>query len=139
MFKHAPRRNLRPLLLLISALSAATPLHSQTMVEPPVTSSQPTLPQTLDHQFNEALLAYERNHWLQAYDEFTLLAERGHADAARMVVQMHRHGPALYGQHFALSPLQQQRLAQQRLHAQALLGEPAAAPFSMPPSGRGQR
>lgn len=57
--------------------------------------------------------AYERNHWPQAFEAFRQLAEQGHVDAARLVMQMHWHGARLYGQRFALSPLQVQRFCQQ--------------------------
>ena len=71
-------------------------------------------------RFDEAMQAYERNHWPQAFDAFALLSEAGHANAARMVMQMHRHGPRLYGQQFPLTTLQLQRLAQIRQRNEAL-------------------
>lgn len=119
----------RAMLLLIAALSALPNAQAQAVPDAPAAPTREASSQTLDNRFNDALLAYERNHWLQAFDEFTLLAEQGHADAARMAMQMHRQGPRLYGQHFALTPLQQQRFAQHRLRTQALrTGQAAARP-----------
>ena len=69
--------------------------------------------QALDERFDDAMQAYERNHWPQAFQAFQQLAEQGHVDAARLVMQMHRHGNRLYGQGFALGPLQVQRICQQ--------------------------
>jgi hypothetical protein len=51
--------------------------------------------------FDSAMAAYERNHWDQAYADFTALADKGHAEAARIALQMWRHGPALYQRSFA--------------------------------------
>ena len=50
--------------------------------------------------FDGAMAAYERNHWDQAYLAFTALADQGHAEAARIALQMWRHGPALYQRSF---------------------------------------
>lgn len=44
--------------------------------------------------FDSAMAAYERNHWELAYAAFTALADQG--EAARIALQMWRHGPALY-------------------------------------------
>jgi hypothetical protein len=77
-------------------LGAQAPAASAT----PLDAAVPVAP---EEAFDEALQIYERNHWLQAFDAFRRLAGQGHAGAARMVVQMHQHGPRLYGQHFALS------------------------------------
>lgn len=51
--------------------------------------------------------AYERGHWPQAFAAFAQRADEGHAEAARIALLMHRHGPTLYGQHFDASPYQQ--------------------------------
>jgi 2,4-dienoyl-CoA reductase-like NADH-dependent reductase (Old Yellow Enzyme family) len=51
--------------------------------------------------FDRAMTDYERNHWDQAYAAFTALADQGHAEAARIALQMWRHGPALYQRSFA--------------------------------------
>jgi hypothetical protein len=51
--------------------------------------------------FGSAMAAYERNHWDQAYAAFIALADQGDAEAARIALQMWRHGPALYQRAFA--------------------------------------
>ena len=90
----------------------------------PIATAAPpagTGPGASPEAFDEALQIYERNHWLQAFDAFRRLAGQGHAGAARMVVQMHRLGPGLYGQHFALPLDELDALACHHRHAQALL------------------
>lgn len=80
----------------VATLGAVAPVATAA----PLDAAVPVAP---EEAFDEALQFYERNHWLQAFDAFRRLAGQGHAGAARMVVQMHRLGPRLYGQHFALS------------------------------------
>lgn len=46
------------------------------------------------------MAAFETNHWVQSYEMLARLADGGHAEAARISVQMHRWGPRLYGRHF---------------------------------------
>lgn len=58
--------------------------------------------------------AYECNHWPQAFEALRQLAEAGHTDASRIVMQMHHHGQRLYGQPFVLTPQQRERFSQQR-------------------------
>lgn len=41
-----------------------------------------------DAAFDAALVAYERNHWQQAYDAFASLADQGHREAARIALLM---------------------------------------------------
>jgi hypothetical protein len=66
---------------------------------------------SMNKRYADALQAYERNHWPQAYLAFTVLATQGHADAVRVVLLMHRYGPGLYGQDFALTASQRALLA----------------------------
>ena len=68
--------------------------------------------------FETALQVYERCHWLPAFEQLVRLADRGHAQSARLVMQMHQYGPALYGQAFALSPGQMDRFARVQWQAQ---------------------
>ncbi len=68
--------------------------------------------------FDTALQDYERCHWLPAFEQLVRLADRDHAHAARMAMQMHQYGPGLYGQAFALSPGQVERFARARWQAQ---------------------
>ena len=83
--------------------------------------AQPTDPapvqpakQALAHRFDAAMQAYECNHWPQAFEALRQLAEAGHTDASRIVMQMHHHGQRLYGQPFVLTPQQRERFSQQR-------------------------
>lgn len=62
--------------------------------------------------FDAALVAYERNHWDQAYTALVRLADRGHPEAARMAQQMWRYGPQLYGTTFKAQPEQVARWMQ---------------------------
>lgn len=55
--------------------------------------------------------AYERNHWHEAYAAFAALADRGHAESARIALQMVRRGPALYGSTFHAGDEQLRRWA----------------------------
>ena len=59
--------------------------------------------------FNHAMLVYEVNHWSQSDAGFAALADQGHSGAARLALQMWRHGPPLYDQHFAASHDQVER------------------------------
>ncbi len=68
--------------------------------------------------FDTALQDYDRCHWLLAFEQVVLLADRGHVHAARMAMQMHQYGPGLYGQTFALLPGQVERFARARWQAQ---------------------
>ncbi len=78
-------------------------------------SAQPATDRLVESEassdFDAAQLSYERNHWPQAYAAFAALADRGDAGAARIALQMARHGPVLYGSHFAASDGQRQRWA----------------------------
>lgn len=65
-------------------------------------------------QFDQAIESYEHCRWLQSFDALASLADRGHAEAARIVMQMQRFGPALYGQQFAMTPEQGERWAAAR-------------------------
>ncbi len=96
-------------LITAAVIAAGTPALAQ----PAPGSAAQASAQALDERFDDAMQTYERNHWSQAFEAFRQLAEQGHADAARLVVQMHWQGARLYGQRFALSPLQVQRFCQQ--------------------------
>ncbi|MFO1273135.1 MAG: hypothetical protein U1F50_15910 [Rubrivivax sp.] len=64
--------------------------------------------------FEQAMLAYERSHWAEAYAGFAQLADRGHPEAARLALQMWTWGPRLYGTRFAASTPQVERWRQTR-------------------------
>lgn len=85
-----------PLLALTLALAAATAAGSagaQAIVAPGAEST-----------FASATLAYELNHWEQAFALLAQLADEGHPEARRMALQMLRHGPRLYGKAFEVAP-----------------------------------
>jgi hypothetical protein len=47
---------------------------------------------------------YEHNHWALSFGRLVVLADQGHAEARRIALQMHHHGPRLYGMVFELAP-----------------------------------
>jgi hypothetical protein len=55
-------------------------------------------------RFDTALDHYESGRYQVAFDEFAVLADQGHCEAARIARQMARYGPALYGAKFAVAP-----------------------------------
>lgn len=57
-------------------------------------------------RFEEAQQLYRIGRWSAAYGRFATLADRGNADAARMALQMLRHGPDLYGTDWSASASQ---------------------------------
>ena len=79
---------------------AASPTHATAADE---TTGEP------DARFQEAMLAYERNHWSLAFLLLSALADSGHPESARIAVQMWRHGPTLYGREFIASARQVER------------------------------
>ena len=70
--------------------------------------------------FDTALQDYARCHWLPAFEQLVRLADRDHAQAARMAMQMYRYGPGLFGQTFALSPGQVERFTRVRWQAEVI-------------------
>lgn len=64
--------------------------------------------------FEQAMLAYERSHWAEAYAGFAQLADRGNPEAARLALQMWAWGPRLYGTRFAASEPQVRQWQQSR-------------------------
>ena len=93
---------------------AGSPALAQPTPAPTTQAANQTANQTLADRFDDAMQAYERNQWPQAFDALRQLAELGHSDATRLVLQMHRHGMRLYGQALALTPQQIERFSQQR-------------------------
>jgi 2,4-dienoyl-CoA reductase-like NADH-dependent reductase (Old Yellow Enzyme family) len=77
-----------------------------------VASAQTTGTPAADPAFDNALVAYERNHWDEAYTALAQLADRGHPQAARMALQMWRFGPKLYQKDFGASAAQLERWTQ---------------------------
>lgn len=62
--------------------------------------------------FDAAMVAYERNHWDEAFAALGRLADRGHAEAARLALQMWGFGPKLYQKNFSASAAQVERWTQ---------------------------
>ena len=56
------------------------------------------------NRFELAMSRYERCHWQQAFTLLAMLADEGHAQAARTALLMHSHGPTMYGLEFAAAP-----------------------------------
>ena len=83
---------------VLCMLSAANGVQAQTVA--------PSTPPTVAQRFDAALLAYERNHWPEAYAGFTVLADGGHVQSARIAAQMHRWGPRLYSMRFVATTAQ---------------------------------
>ncbi|MDP2007998.1 MAG: hypothetical protein Q8K45_20200 [Rubrivivax sp.] len=113
-------------LLSALALSVAAPAQAQrsapaALALAPAGAEDPVLAQA----FDAALQAYERCHWTAAFEQLLGLAEREHVPAARMALQMHQHGSALFGQALALSPMQLARLARMQVPTQVARVEPA--------------
>lgn len=105
-------------------LAAANGVQAQTVAP----SALPTLAQ----RFDAAMLAYQGNHWPEAYAAFTVLADGGHVPSARIAAQMHRWGPRLYSMRFAATTAQ--LALWQRLAADQ--ADTATAASASAPSGR---
>lgn len=90
---------------LVTLLLAAPGLRAQDEVTAGV--RQPY--RSAGQAYQAALQLYERNHWQEAYAALALLADAGHPEAARMALQMQRHGPVLYGMRFEASPIMRAR------------------------------
>ena len=50
--------------------------------------------------FDGAMDEYTHEHYVEAFRALAHLADQGHADAARMALLMHDHGPRLFGHRF---------------------------------------
>ncbi|MBC5767876.1 hypothetical protein [Ramlibacter albus] len=57
-----------------------------------------------DGQFDDALASYRAARYSEAFGRMMALANRGDADAARIVLFMHQYGPMLYGSYWDLNP-----------------------------------
>lgn len=62
-----------------------------------------------DVRFEAGLLAYERNHWDEAYATFAALADGSDRESARIALLMLGHAKQLYGSAFSASADQAQR------------------------------
>ena len=59
--------------------------------------------------FERAMADCERKHFAEAYQALWVLANTGHADAARIALLMADHGRRLYGMRFAIGEVQRER------------------------------
>ena len=59
--------------------------------------------------FERAMADCERKHFAEAYQALWVLADTGHADAARIALLMADHGQRLYGMRFAIGEVQRER------------------------------
>ena len=77
----------------------------------PVSSiAQSTSPPT--DGLERARIEMERNHWPEAFELLTRLADAGDPEASRLALQMWRYGHALYGQRFEARKDQIERWSQ---------------------------
>jgi hypothetical protein len=67
--------------------------------------------QAASGDFAAAMQMYERNQWPQAFAALARLADLGHAEAARIALQMWQWGPVLYSTDFAASEQRRARWA----------------------------
>lgn len=72
-----------------------------------------------EEQASEAFISaarlYEDCHWEFAFDRLAVLADQGHAPAAKLALLMLRYGSSLYGTSFRAKPEQVARWAQRVL------------------------
>jgi hypothetical protein len=59
--------------------------------------------------FDRAMDEYTQEHYVEAFGALSRLADEGHADAARMALLMHEHGPRLFGHRFDIDPARRAR------------------------------
>lgn len=87
---------------------------------------------TAEENANEAFISvvrlYEGCHWEFAFDRLAVLADQGHAPAAKLALLMLRYGSSLYGTSFSAKPEQVARWARRVLCARS---RPATSPGSI--------
>ncbi len=54
--------------------------------------------------YGTAVKLYETGRWLEAFHDFSALADGGHAPAARWALLMMRHGAGIYAERFDVGP-----------------------------------
>jgi len=85
------------LLVLAAACCPAIVLAQSTETSPAATP------------YDQAMDAYERNHWGRAFDSLAALADAGHGEAARLAWLMSRYGVALYRAQLDAEPARRAR------------------------------
>ena len=73
---------------------------------PLVAAAQGTSATEQERAYAAAQAEYEVGHYAAAFSAFAALADGGHAESARVAMQMHRYGPSLYQMRFAAGPKQ---------------------------------
>lgn len=86
-----PQRQFACATLIVALLSCAAPAQAAGGSE-------------ADPPFERAVLAYERNHWDEAWAGFAVLADAGDPEAARIALLMQRHAKDLYGATWIVPP-----------------------------------
>ena len=84
-------------IVAVAALVALLPLAAV---------AQPTSAPELDRAYAAAQAEYEVGHYAAAFTGFAALADAGHAESARIALQIQRFGPGLYQMRFAAGPQQ---------------------------------
>ncbi len=74
-----------------------------------VAPAQATETTPTESPFDQAMDAYERNHWGVAFNGLAALADAGHGEAARMAWLMSRHGTTLFRTQLDADPARRQR------------------------------
>lgn len=99
-FSMPPRRHRSGIASAALALVTMFGAHAALSAQPEVDAQA---------SFDAAMSSYERCHWALVFEQLAALADRGHAEAARIALQMERHGPALYATRFGASAQQRDR------------------------------
>lgn len=81
------------LAVLAPLVAAGVTAQAQTAVHP-------------DQGFEAAMQAYQEGRYPAAYGRFVKLANGGHAEAARIALDMYRYGQQLYGSAWGAEPNQ---------------------------------
>ncbi len=101
------RRMLRHLRLCILLFPTFTTL-AQTTLPARTTTAVPLSPSE-QVAFANAQQSLKNKRYAEAFGRFAELADQGHVPSARMALALYDHGPALFGQTWSATPLQQRR------------------------------
>jgi hypothetical protein len=64
---------------------------------------------TLQGEFERAMADYAQRNYAAAHQALWVLADKGHAESARIALLMAAHGQQRYGMRFNIGPVQQER------------------------------
>ena len=118
MTSTTPRRGIAALSLSLATL----------LLAPGVGRAEAPTSDATGHPFDQAMAAYGEQRFAAAYGRLIRLADRGHAEAARIAWFMHRHARSLYGNDWDATPEQLQRWSQQVMQAARTTEVAALAP-----------